>query len=92
MYVDNVSLVYNSSETLGKKTEQEKKHTAVRLEKQGNGFVITKKDEEQLIRMLGDNEPNPSNPQKYQSYDDIKNDKNFKKYDHKYIGQHTYKK
>lgn len=92
MYVDNVWLVYNSSETLGKKTEQENKHTAVSLEKQGNGFVISKEDEEQLIRILGDNEPNPSNPQKYQSYDDIKNDNNFKKYDHKYIGQHTYKK
>ena len=54
--------------------------------------MITKKDEEQLIRMLGDNEPNPSNPQKYQSYDEIKNDSNFKMYNHEYTGQHTYKK
>lgn len=92
MYIDNVWLVYNSSETLGQKTDQEKKNTAVSLEKQGNGFVMSKEDEEQLMRMLGNNEPNPNNPQKYQSYDEIKSDTNFKKYGHKYNGQHTYKK
>ena len=32
------------------------------------------------MRILGDNEPNPSNPQKYKSYDEIKNDSNFKNY------------
>ena len=44
------------------------------------------------MRILGDNEPNPSNPQKYKSYYEIKNDSNFKDYGHKHIGQHTYKK
>ena len=35
---------------------------------------------EQLMRILGDNEPNPSNPPKYKSYYEIKNDSNFKNY------------
>lgn len=45
-----------------------------------NRHIISQEDEEQLMRILGDNEPNPSNPQKYKSYDEIKNDSNFKNY------------
>ncbi len=32
------------------------------------------------MRILGNNEPNPSNPPKYKSYYEIKNDSNFKNY------------
>lgn len=103
-YVDNVWLVFNSGETLGQKTEEEKKNTAVSLEPNGNGFDISKEDEERLMRILGENEPNPSNPQKYKSFDDVlvsttKDEKTGKTYPapnpehgHRYKGSATYKK
>lgn len=70
-YFDNAWLVFNSTETLGAKTEEDEKNTAVSLEKNGNGFIIDDTDAERLYRMLGEDEPNPSNPQKYKSYDEI---------------------
>lgn len=92
MYVDNVWLVFNSSETLGQKTDEENKNTAVSLQRKGNGFEIEPQDEERLFKILGENEPNPKEPQRYWSYDEIKNDPNFSSYNYKYKGSKTFKK
>lgn len=71
--LDDVWIIFSSAESIdhGDLEGDEKKTAAVRLEHEGNGFVIDKETMNRLVCYLGEKEANPDNPQTYLSSKEI---------------------